>query len=248
MILSVRHKFVFIKGMKVAGTSVEMALAPLCGPQDVITPISPIDELERMKRGGRAQNYSTSPVLEADWLQKIAQAKPEDLEKIPQPSPIFYNHMTLFEVLNRYPQPLAGFRFIGIERSPYAKVISWANMRLTYGQYRDGSGAMRAGYDQIRAYLDQSFENGRVLDCRNIDRYRGADGRIGVELMRYATLNKEFDAFVRSLGMATPPLPHAKMGLLSDGLNAQDVLRSEQIARINSLFAEEFDTFGYERL
>jgi len=107
---------------------------------------------------------------------------------------------------------------------------------------------MRATPEHIRAYLDQSFENGRILDCRNIDRYRGADGRIGVELMRYAALNKEFDAFVRSLGMATPPLPHAKMGLLSDGLNAQDVLRSEQIARINSLFAEEFDTFGYERL
>src|SRR5690348_8712334 len=195
MILSVRHKFVFIKGMKVAGTSVEMALAPLCGPRDVITPISPIDELERMKRGGRAQNYSTSAVLEADWLQKIAQTQPEDLEKIPQPPPVFYNHMSLFEVLNRYPQPLAGFRFIGVERSPYAKVISWTNMRLTYGQYRDASGAMRASYDQIRAYLDQSFENGRVLDCRNIDRYRGIDGRIGVELMRYDTLNKEFDAF-----------------------------------------------------
>ncbi len=52
MILSVRHKFVFIKGMKVAGTSVEMALAPLCGPADIITPISPIDERERMARGG----------------------------------------------------------------------------------------------------------------------------------------------------------------------------------------------------
>src|SRR6185369_3571185 len=98
MILSVRHKFVFIKGMKVAGTSVEMALAPLCGPTDIITPISPIDELERMKRGGRAQNYSNSKALEADWLQKIVQAKPEDREQIPQPPPVFYNHMSLFEV------------------------------------------------------------------------------------------------------------------------------------------------------
>ena len=52
MILSVRHKFIFIKGMKVAGTSVEMALAPLCGPDDIVTPISPIDEMERLGRGG----------------------------------------------------------------------------------------------------------------------------------------------------------------------------------------------------
>lgn len=248
MILSVRHNFVFIKGMKVAGTSVEMALAPLCGPADIITPISPIDELERVRRGGRAQNYSTSRAIETEYLQSLAQAEPGELEKISQPPLVFYNHMTLFEVMNRYPQPLAGFRRIGVERSPYAKVISWANMRLTYGQYRDGSGAMRADYEQIRSYLDQSFENGRVLDCRNIDRYRGADGRIAVEVMRYSTLQSDFDAFVRSLGMAAPPLPHAKMGLLSDSLNPGDILRPDHIARINSLFGEEFDVFGYERL
>ena len=47
MILSEKHKFVFIKGMKVAGTSVEMALSTLCGPHDIVTPISPIDELAR---------------------------------------------------------------------------------------------------------------------------------------------------------------------------------------------------------
>lgn len=248
MILSVRHKFVFIKGMKVAGTSVEMALAPLCGPQDIITPISPIDELARMLRGGRAQNYSTSRALEADWLQKIAQANRSELETIPQPPPVFYNHMSLFEVSSKYPQPLNGFRFIGIERSPYAKVISWANMRLTYGQYRDGTGEMRAAPEHIRTYLDQSFENGRVLDCRNIDRYRGADGKVAVQLLRYATLQADFEAFVQGLVMAAPPLPHAKKGLLSDTLDPRDILRPDQIARINSLFGEEFDAFGYERL
>src|SRR5690349_20321648 len=114
MILSVRHRFVFIKGMKVAGTSVEMALAPLCGPADIVTPISPVDELERMNRGGRAQNYSTSRTLEADYLQRLAHAKPEELEDIEKAPLIFYNHMTLFEVLNRFPQPLAGFRLVGI--------------------------------------------------------------------------------------------------------------------------------------
>jgi hypothetical protein len=248
MILSVRHKFVFIKGMKVAGTSVEMALAPLCGPADIVTPISPIDELARIQRGGRAQNYSTSRALEADWLQKIAQATPAELETIPQPPPVFYNHMSLFEVLNKFPQPLTGFKLIGIERSPYAKVISWANMRLTYGQYRDGSGEMRADAEHIRNYLDQSFENGRVLDCRNIDRYRGADGKIAVTPMRYATLQADFDAFVQGIGMATPPLPHAKKGLLSDTLDPRNILRPDQISRINSLFGEEFDAFAYERL
>ncbi len=51
MILSERHRFVFIKGRKVAGTSTEMALAALCGPDDIITPISPIDERARLPNG-----------------------------------------------------------------------------------------------------------------------------------------------------------------------------------------------------
>lgn len=247
MILSHRHKFVFIKGMKVAGTSVEMALAPLCGPEDVVTPISPVDELARLARGGGAQNYSADRALEEAYRRALIAADAADRERIAQPPPVFYNHMSLREVLTR--APLAGYRVVAVERSPYAKVISWANMRLAYGRYGSGeSGEMRAGFDAIRTYLDQSFESGRVLDCRNIDRYRGADGRIAVRPMRYATLDADFAAFVAGLGLTPPPLPHAKKGLLSDGLDPRAVLRADQIGRIDTLFAEEFEAFGYERL
>ena len=245
MILSERHKFVFIKGMKVAGTSVEMALAGLCGPDDIVTPISPIDELAR---GCQSRNYASDRAAELGYLQRLKQTKPEDLETIPGPRALYYNHMSLREVLQFYLRPLTGFRIVGIERSPYAKVISWANMRLTYGQYR-GGGEMRAGQDAISTYLDQSLDNGQILDCRNIERYRGADGRIAVTLMRYADLQSDFDKFVRNLGVtAVPPLPHAKKGLMSDGLNPRDVLRPDQIARINAVFAEEFAAFGYPTL
>ena len=39
MILSHKHKFVFVKNRKVAGTSVEVALSPHCGPDDILTVI-----------------------------------------------------------------------------------------------------------------------------------------------------------------------------------------------------------------
>ena len=38
MIVSHKHKFIFIKTKKTAGTAIEAALSELCGPQDVITP------------------------------------------------------------------------------------------------------------------------------------------------------------------------------------------------------------------
>ncbi len=247
MILSQKYKFVFIKGMKVAGTSAEMALATLCGTDDIVTPISPVDERERIAAGGHCQNYAADRAGEADYLKRLMAAQPQELAAIAQPPLVYYNHMPLIEVMQKYARPLTGFRIVCIERSPYAKVISWANMRLTYGNYRVG-GEMRADPEALKAYIDRGFETGAVRDCRNIDRYRGPDGEILAQPMRYASLQADFDAFVRGLGIAAvPPLPHAKKGLLSDTLSPRDVLRPDQIDRIDTLFADEFDAFGFPR-
>ena len=61
MIVSHEHKFIFLKTKKTAGTSIELALSQLCGPDDIITPLTQIDEA--LRAGGRgAQN------LAAAWL------------------------------------------------------------------------------------------------------------------------------------------------------------------------------------
>src|SRR5690554_5738319 len=39
MIVSHRHKFIFIKTKKTAGTSIELALRQICGPEDIISPV-----------------------------------------------------------------------------------------------------------------------------------------------------------------------------------------------------------------
>jgi hypothetical protein len=44
MIVSYLHKFIFIRTKKTAGTTVEMTLAPACGPDDIITPLGTWDE------------------------------------------------------------------------------------------------------------------------------------------------------------------------------------------------------------
>lgn len=53
VIVSHEHGFVFIKTRKTAGTSVELTLSRLCGPDDVITAVSPEDEELRGSLGGR---------------------------------------------------------------------------------------------------------------------------------------------------------------------------------------------------
>ena len=39
MIISHRHRFIYVKARKVAGTSVEVALAKHCGDADIVTPV-----------------------------------------------------------------------------------------------------------------------------------------------------------------------------------------------------------------
>jgi hypothetical protein len=62
LIASHAHRFVFIKTRKTAGTSLEIALSRHCGPADVVTRISPEDEVLRAAAGGVGpQNDDTSP-------------------------------------------------------------------------------------------------------------------------------------------------------------------------------------------
>ncbi|MBM7587690.1 hypothetical protein JOC86_004264 [Bacillus pakistanensis] len=57
MIVSHRHKFIFLKAKKTAGTSIEISLSRYCGDKDIITPISPKDELIRKSINKFPQNH-----------------------------------------------------------------------------------------------------------------------------------------------------------------------------------------------
>jgi hypothetical protein len=63
VIVSHAHRFVFLKTRKTAGTSVEIALSTVCGPDDVITPVTEADERLRAEYGGRPPQHYESPPL-----------------------------------------------------------------------------------------------------------------------------------------------------------------------------------------
>lgn len=75
MIISHKHKFIFVKTRKTAGTSVEIALSRHLGPDDIITPISPDDEKLRAERCDLGpQHYLETSLWNyspRDWVRRM---------------------------------------------------------------------------------------------------------------------------------------------------------------------------------
>jgi len=107
MIISFKNNFIFVKGRKIAGTAIEIALSRICGDADIITPISPGDEALRENWGCGAQNYFRTFNGE--------DGKPRMQQR-------YYNHMPLSQV----PFDLSNFQTFTVERHPYDKVRSQA--------------------------------------------------------------------------------------------------------------------------
>lgn len=247
MILSRSYGFVFVKGRKVASTSVEMALSGLCEDAAVVSPITPVDEQARLLAHGRgARNYSKDPERERAFLEQVRTTPAEGLKAVKMPPAVFYNHMPLAEIAKKWGREALDLPAVCVERHPYAKVLSWANMELSYDAYRAG-GEMRASPDALRAFLDKAFARKKdLLTVKNIDLYRRPDKAVKVKVLRYENLAEDYAAFVRSLGIAdAPALPHAKKGV-AGSLAPEEFLTRKQLDVLNGLFRDELEAFGYE--
>lgn len=123
MIMSRSRNFVFVKGRKVAGTSVEMALSTLCGPADIVTPITPRDERARLEMGGRPVNFAKDPAKEAFYIAAVRTANITALSGIRHPQGYFTNHMGLEAVIAKAPEA-AAMPVVFVERKPMLPVAS----------------------------------------------------------------------------------------------------------------------------
>lgn len=111
MLLSHKHKFIYIKSIKTAGTSTEIFLEPYC--------ISNIQETH-----GRLMTYTDEGIIGSRMMQKIAERSQ------------FYNHMNPVEIKNIIGEDtFNSYKKIINVRNPFDMIVSHYYFKPTFELY-----------------------------------------------------------------------------------------------------------------
>jgi hypothetical protein len=225
MIISHKHKFIFIKTEKTAGTSIEIALSKFCGDDDIITPITPEDEYTRRRLSGRGpQNY----IIPVEKYSPTDKVNPAFRNK-----PLcFFNHASAKFIRQYIGEEIWGsyFKFC-FERNPWDKVISWYFWVNQSAQ---------------RPSITEFIRSGKANLIRGFDLYT-IDGVLSVDnVYSFEKLDLELEKIQNRFQFPGKlELPRAKGGYRKDRRHYRDILSEEDRRLIENIYAREIALFGY---
>ena len=229
MIISHKHKFIFLKTNKTGGTSVEIALSKICGAEDIITPISPEDERIRSAKGYRGPQNHRATLFEykiEDYKRLFAERRRKWK---------YYNHITAKEVKDRIGEEVWNeyYKFC-FERNPWDRVVS-----LYFFRHRSEE------RPTISEFIDADVPV--VLRHKGFDLYT-IDGEVAVDkVCRFEDMATELEWVRKHVGIPEKlELPRAKAGFRTRKGSYRDLLGPEERERIAEMFMREIELFGYE--
>ena len=229
MIISHKHKFIFLKTTKTAGTSIEIALSKFCGPDDVITGFASEDEKIRQELGYRGRQNYLSPLWEYN-LKDIGRFLVKGRAKRK-----FYNHITASEVRAHVGQQIwdSYFKFC-VERDPWDRVVS-----LYYYTYKS----------EPRPKFSEYIDSNVPLSLKHFGfELYTIDGQIAVDkICRFENLAEELEVIRTQLGFPEKlNLPRAKSRFRKNRRSYRDYYSEEEKKKIAELFSDEIGLLGYK--
>lgn len=240
MIISHRHKFIFIKTRKTAGTSVEKALSEICGPEDVLTPdhlhSGEHDELMPDARNWEGRFNPLREIGSARSALDVARIA-RDFAKRPK----FYNHMRASSVRARIsPRQWNSYFKFCFDRNPWQKMVSFY-----FWNYR----GRQDDAPEFRDYILDS--SGHTVDqhyATDWDRYAVGDRIIVDRVCRFEDLERELRSALKQAGVPDQEVEAIALPRLKSELRPpSDPVHydAETAAKVAEIFRREIGAFGH---
>lgn len=228
MIYSKANNFIFMKTRKTAGTSVELVLRSVCGPQDMITPVDETGPSTVTEQNYMMRRPHWRLKHRIRWLLGSRKEKYSPLVPIP-------DHIHAAD-LRRHVGAEAferAFRF-SIERNPWDRQVS-----NYFWQIRDLPKEQRPSFE---AWLHGDDPE---LKVDNWQIYAIDDQVVAHRILRYENLADDLALVARELGLVLPDLPHAK-GNLRPKVHYRELYTPQTRDLVGSWYRHEIEALGYD--
>ena len=227
MIISHKYRFIFIKTHKTAGSSMEMALAPLCGRNDIVTPME-----------SNAQTNLPRNFYEESWLGRIYTNSRLFRKCINRHSPVlgnwYYEHMPAWRVRELIGEKTwSNYYKFCFERNPWEKVVSYYNWKK-FGQKRR--------MPDFKKYVMEKSHR-LPMDARL---YFDGDECILDEVADYSDFLNQFAEICQKLSIPYGGvMPHEKTNIISRQIDYRDFYDDETREKVAELFQREIRLRGF---
>ena len=246
-IISFKHRFIFLKTRKVAGTSVEAVLRSFTGPDDIVPCVTPRDEYFSARKGDFSKNYADSNTEEQRYTDLVLAEDFEGaMQYLQSIKPKYVSHMRIGRVekaITDLGYQLSDFYSFTIERHPY----SWMVSSVAYNNARYNSGTLAPmPSNKILNLVKEKAVDPQFLRGINWHMYTQDDQIRVNRVLRYENLQGELLSTLAEIGIdiSTIELPEMKTNVRH--IDAADLLDDEAKALVAASFAKVFAALDYE--
>ena len=231
MIISHSHKFILLKSIKTAGTSIEAALSNLCSGDDIVTPLNnyAFNKDDSSSVQHRPMNAET-----LDWWDKEEIGQHVDARMLKEHLP---------------PEIWENYFKISIARNPWDRLVSlftWRNKnnpalrpRKRFYHY------LGVPFDEFEHLKKQFLEYARG-DWETNDRFYILDGELCADyVIRYENLAESFGGLCDELGVPRLELPRLKTGIRPAKYHYSQYYDDETVELVAQRHQKDIELFGY---
>jgi hypothetical protein len=236
MIISHKYKYIFIKSKKVAGTSVEAALAKHCGGEDIVTPIEYSPELDEDEYSPLFKNYEGyyNHITPDEIIKKIGQKTWDEYYKF---------------TIVRNPWDLVVSRYWWEKRNPPKKKFTIKKIMSNVFNRKAYSIAAQKLRHKKRNKTFEQFVNS--LTVKNTPTngvyYFDKDNKPLCDYyMRYENLDEEYKKVCAHLGIPRETLPKLKTKTRKNKEHYSTYYTEQTKQKVSEIFKKEIEFFNYE--